>query len=309
VASSNRAPLRDKAGNISCRYYEASFDRYITTHELLELCKENLIPQLYGVDLIGVAGIPRSGMLVASMVALLLRLPLYYIDEEQGPLILNSASTFGGRRMAHFKEGQGKILIVDDWVWKGNEMRRIKNILKSFPPNFLFAGIFVDKSSTDLVDFSVHVVDKQVPYCEWSIFEKHIPGVILDLDGLLCKDAPYQILDDEDKYREFISEVPPIMHQIPRNGSCHTVLTGRSNKYRKETEVWLMENGVNYRNLVMYPEDIDIPKNYDFSSWKAEYFLESNAILLIESNCIQAQLIFNKSGKPTLCLPKGRMFK
>lgn len=310
VANTSPTPLRATSESISARYHGAPFNRYVTIHDLLELCKTNLLPQLDGTNLLGVAGIPRSGMLVASMISVLLHIPLYYIDEERGPLILNSASPFGGRRMMNFKEGEGEVLVVDDWVWTGNEMRKTKKALERLKsPKFLFAGIFVDKSSTHLVDFFVNIVDKEVPYCEWNFFDKHISGAILDLDGLLCEDAPYQILDDEDKYREFVSSAPPILHHIPKSGRCHTILTGRSNRYRKETERWLANQGIIYRWLVMYPDGSDPPKNYDFSSWKAEYYSESNATLLVESNCIQAQLISNKSGKSTLCLPEGRMFR
>ena len=59
---------------------------YITTAQLIRDCKNLLLPQVSNLNLKGVIGIPRSGMLPASMIAMWLNLPLYFLDPQNNLL-------------------------------------------------------------------------------------------------------------------------------------------------------------------------------------------------------------------------------
>lgn len=320
--------LRDKirSQNISCEQHPEQvftklpsvvFNRYITIEMLAGICKFQLLPKLPAREIGGIIGIPRSGMIVASILASFIHVPLYYFNEND-LFVLQSGSTFGGRRMSAFNNQRKKMLVIDDWVWKGNEIRRAKKMLSKhsgsptslMPTDFIFASIFVDECVEDEVDFYVELLDHKYPYCEWNFFtDASMPTKIFDLDGLLCPDAPANILDNESEYRDFISNAPPFVEHFPKKIPCQAILTGRSEKYRDVTEDWLKSHGVLYRDLIMYPENKPLPKKYDFSDYKSKIYSASDATLLVESNCLQAQLIYNKTKKPTLCLPEGRIFR
>ena len=101
---------------------------YITNAKMIEDCKNLLLPQVHNLKLRGVLGVPRSGMLPASMIAMWLNLPLYYLDENNNAKILSGATGFGGIRMKDFDNRQGRILVVDDTMYAGTAMKNIKSI-------------------------------------------------------------------------------------------------------------------------------------------------------------------------------------
>ena len=80
---------------------------YITTAKLIQDCKNLLLPQVAKLNLRGVVGIPRSGMLPASMIALWLNLPLYSVNRSGQLNILSASTNFGGKRMDMFLSGEG----------------------------------------------------------------------------------------------------------------------------------------------------------------------------------------------------------
>ena len=71
--------------------------KFITISDLIEDCKKYLIPTLGGLNLRGIAGIPRSGLLPASICALWLNIPLYTFDEHGNFSLSSAISPFGGK--------------------------------------------------------------------------------------------------------------------------------------------------------------------------------------------------------------------
>ena len=284
---------------------------FIKTEELVRLCCDNLIPQLLNYKIEGVVGIPRSGMIVASVVSNILHVPLYSI-EEGGLVLLSGRSRWGGWRMTNFKEGKGKLVVIDDTVWQGAEMKRVKRILNNKHPekSFIFSAIYVPEDEMRHVDFYSKVFERsEVPYLEWNFMSNvNIQKTILDLDGLICKDAPFSVLNNSNEYIKFIEEGIPTSY-FPHRLPCHCILTGRSEKYRKITEKWLSKYGVLYKELHMHPNVTgEILSLSELCEYKANFFSSCDAKLLVESNCGIAECINEKTGKPTLCLPEGKVF-
>ena len=96
---------------------------YVTNSQLIKDCKDLLLPQVANLNLRGVLGIPRSGMLPASMIAMWLNLPMYYLDTLGSPQPLSAASRFGGGRMSKYKGSNGSLLVVDDTIYNGKSMK------------------------------------------------------------------------------------------------------------------------------------------------------------------------------------------
>lgn len=274
---------------------------YVKTSRMIEDCKNLLLPQVYGLNLKGVLGVPRSGMLPASMLAMWLNLPLYYLDEDNNLKILTGATGFGGARMKNYKEKNGKLLVVDDTIYAGRAMNLIK---EKIPEDILFAAIYFRPESEYRPDFfgrelsSPHLL-------EWNFFNSgYLKDCIFDFDGIFSPNVPIPICEDEQKYIEFIKNVKPFPHRIPTT-HCRGIATGRLEKYRDITEEWLERHGISYGFLKMFPTEREAERNLnhaeEVSSFKAKIFLQSDAYFFVESEVSEAVKIRQKSKKLVIC--------
>ncbi len=110
--------------------------------------KLHLVPN---VDCI--AGVPRSGMLAASLIALYLRKPL--ISAEQ--LEQNHCSTYTNR--VHLDKTIKRVLVVDDSCSSGNAINQVKNMLSPIKDKeFIYCAIYVLESSKKHCDFYFDLV-------------------------------------------------------------------------------------------------------------------------------------------------------
>ena len=275
---------------------------YITNAKMIEDCKNLLLPQVYNLKLKGVLGIPRSGMLPASMIAMWLNLPLYYLDENDNLKVLSGATDFGGVRMKDFQDcKEGRILIVDDTMYAGTAMKNIKNRLLE---DVYFATVYFKPDCEHKPDFFAKELSP--PHLlEWNLFNcTYIEKALLDFDGIFSPNIPVPICEDDEKYVKFIKDVKPFPHRIPKT-YCAGIVTGRLEKYRDITEEWLKRHGIDYGFLKMFPTEREQERNKnhveEVSSFKAKIFSESDAHFFIESEIAEAIRIRQKSGKLVIC--------
>ncbi len=274
---------------------------YITTAQLIQECKDLLLPQIAKLNLKGVVGIPRSGMLPASMIALWLNLPLYSVNRSGQPNILSASTNFGGIRMGNFLSRQGKLLVIDDTVYAGNAIQDFKS---TFHEDAFYCVAYAHPSAKHEVDFFA----KELPpphLLEWNLFNcTYIETALLDFDGIFCPNVPYKISIDEKRYIDYIKNVEPFPHRIPKT-HCKGIVTARLEKYRSITEDWLRRHGISYGFLKMFPTEDKAKrdKNHveESSTFKAEIFSNSDANFFIESELPEAVRIRKKSGKFVIC--------
>lgn len=274
---------------------------YITNAKMIEDCKNILLPQVAKLNLKGVLGVPRSGMLPASMIAMWLNLPLYYLDENNNLKILTGATDFGGIRMRDHKDVDGRILVVDDTIYAGTAMKNMKSRLLE---DVYFAAVYFKPDCEHKPDFFARELSP--PHLlEWNLFNcSYIEQALLDFDGIFSPNVPVDICEDEPRYIEFIKNVEPFPHRIPKT-HCKGVVTGRLEKYRDITEEWLERHGINYGFLKMFPTEKEQQRNRnhaeEVSTFKAKIFSESDAKFFIESEVVEAVKIRQKSGKLVIC--------
>ena len=274
---------------------------YITNAQLIRDCKNLLLPQVANLDIKGIIGIPRSGMFPASMIAMWLNLPLYFLDPQNNLVPMSGASKFGGIRMMEHKPLTGRLLVVDDTVYAGTAM---KNFKSRFLEDVYFAATYVKPEAKDLVDFYA----KELPpphLLEWNLFNcTYIQEALLDFDGILCPNVPFEILEDEEKHKEWLSNVKPFYHRLPKF-KCKGIVTARFERYRDITENWLARHNVKYERLIMMPNEMEEDRLRDHvetsSTYKAKHFVESDAKFFIESEVPEAIRIRKKSGKFVIC--------
>lgn len=96
--------------------------KYITISDLSETIRKNLwkIPR----DIDFIVGIPRSGMIGASIISSYLNVPLIDINS-----FLSGSEPSGGLRLQYFSQNHkktNKILVIDDTVSSGAAMKKAR---------------------------------------------------------------------------------------------------------------------------------------------------------------------------------------
>lgn len=267
------------------------------------LCK---IPN--AVDLI--VGVPRSGMLAASIIALKLNLPLTDLNSFIENRVLNSGSTRNKRGELKRTLDARNVLIVDDSIYSGGSIKKTKDILSEVKLEIaiFYCAIFVTQKSKKLCDIFFEIVEPPRMF-EWNVMHHPLLNeCCVDIDGILCDDPSDKQNDDGVNYIEFIRTA---QSRHKNEQFIGHLVTSRLEKYREQTEYWLKSVGVNYGTLHMLdlPDAITRRKLSAHGSFKGEIYksLKSTS-LFIESEIDQAASICAYSGKPVLCLPLNKMF-
>lgn len=274
---------------------------YITNSQFIKDCRDLLLPKIAKLNLKGVVGIPRSGMFPASMIAMWLNLPMYYLDTSGSPQPLSAASRFGGTRMSEYKGSNGSFLIVDDTIYSGKAM---KNFMPCILEDMYTCCVYLRPESEFKPDF--YAIELKAPHLlEWNLFNcTYIKHTLLDFDGILSPDVPVDTCRDEELYKDYIKNVEPFYHRISKF-KCKGIVTARLEKYRGITEEWLHRHGIEYGSLTMMPDNMEEERNKNHvevsSTYKAKYFCESDAKFFIESDISEAIRIRKKSGKLVIC--------
>lgn len=256
------------------------------------------LPQ--NLDLI--VGIPRSGMLVANLMALYLDLPFTDIESFREGRIINAGCRYGGEDINNLLNKKLNILVVDDSLNTGFEMNRIKQKLSATATthNIFFGAVYVVADKKSNVNY-YHSVLPTPRIFEWNIMNHgSLEKFCIDIDGVLCRDPEEYENDDGDKYVHFVRNVHPKI--IPKK-TIGWLVTCRLEKYRAITEEWLYKNKVKYEKLIM----LDLPdkktriSTNSHSTFKAFVYKETNADLFVESSLSQAFEISRLSGKEVYC--------
>ena len=287
----------DKKHDRKMRLRDESF--FITCKAMVDDCVNLLIPKISTMQISGIVGIPRSGMLVSSICATLLNLPLYTLS--QGEIVpCNSISEFGGDRMSGYEPSSGKSLVLDDTVFGGGTLEKIKTSLGN---NYYYGALYV---RPDLIE-KVDIFGKELnsPHLlEWHFFKSnHTENSLFDLDGILSPNVPSEC-QDEESYIRYIKNVKPFYHRIPKT-RCKGIATARLEKYRSITEDWLKRYGIKYGFLKMYPTEKEEVRNKNHvkeaASFKSKVFYESDAKFFVESETAEAALIRAETKKLVIC--------
>jgi hypothetical protein len=248
-------------------------------------------------DVRAIAGVPRSGMPAAAIIATILHLPLFEASEATGLRQLGN----GGRGFKLLQNGP--IFVVDDTVYHGFAMERVRAKLKEV--NAVYSALYVRTGMTSTVQSYVEEVP-DLHMLEWNAFNNgplaglaanpaYQAGVATDLDGVLLH-------DHESGGRPGDPFLVARKHMIP------LIATGRSVKHREQTEAELRRHGILWRKLEMLPAGIEeVPEEQ--AEHKAAKYIESKCGVFIESDDWQAQEIFRLSKRPVVSLQADKVYQ
>ncbi|MDX2410537.1 MAG: phosphoribosyltransferase family protein [Woeseiaceae bacterium] len=258
------------------------------------------LPRRY--DLI--VGVPRSGMFVASLMALKLGKGLTTPDLLQQGKYWHSGQV--KEKLA--LDGTNHVLIVDDSMDSGRSMARAVDLIRAVNDEIEIsrACLVIREEARNKVDLYHKIIAPPRTF-EWNILHRKIAShfghgrLAIDMDGVLCAECPAGADDDEQAYLDWLSGARPYL--IPAF-EIDAIVTCRLERYRQQTEEWLRKQNVRYKELHMW----DVPSKSDrrgrFARHKVDTLLHIKPDMFWESNWDQSNTIWNETRIPTLCIEK-----
>ena len=260
-----------------------------------------------------VAGVPRSGLIPASIFAAIRNIRLIPLDvlisrpdaamayaelRESNPLV---------RRNVPYGN---KVLVLDDATSDSSHtLNNLRERLAWQTHLDLTYGAVYRASESSVVDVYFREVP-QLRMFEWN-WKRHwyLRHALLDIDGVLCHDWEGDPeTENDERAIEHISNARPLyLPDVPVMG----LVTSRLEKYRELTEGWLKRHNVEYQKLTMHPAKTpeERRKLHDHAERKAaEYANHPDACVFIESDVRQAEKIHYLTGRPVLCIDTMQAF-
>ena len=287
--------------------------KYITLSDMARSIRANLHRIPHDVDF--VMGVPRSGMIPATIIAEFLNVPLTDVDS----FVSGAKPTGGDRLRYHIDSGREKkiILVVDDTIFRGSSNRRTRKKLEPLKDKyeFIYLAVYQEGPCQD-VDLFIEDVRgytdnfRNIVLYEWNLLQHHgdvMSHFIFDMDGVFCLDPP----DERNlaAYQEYIRNAVPLF--LPK-AEIGEIVTYRLSANREVTQKWLADHGVKYRTLTMFPAqtwDERYRSGISPAQFKSDIYGQRTwAKLYIESEDTQARAIHMMTGKPVYCVSTNRMY-
>jgi len=268
---------------------------FVTTNELVVWTAEWLRSFPTTHDLI--VGIPRSGLLVATLISLKFAKPLttpelfaqnrYWVSEWLSERI---------NEKAEYKN----ILLVDDSINTGKTMEEAFRLLCSTHRNFNItkAALIGIEDSGDLVDLCYKAVSRPRVF-EWNMLHAKKGKLASDLDGVICENCPPGVDSDEMLYTEWIRTARPYLIPV---FEIDAIVSSRLEKYRSDTEKWLARQKVRYRELILWDIESKQQRNGKHAKHKIEHLLRIKPDIFWESSVGEAKQVWEATKIPTLCI-------
>lgn len=242
-----------------------------------------------------IVGIPRSGMIPASILSTYLQMPLATLEGYLAGIV-------------HGRSGKpvvssDRILLVDDTSNKGGAMARAVAMLKGKAKSITRCAVFGPYQVED----PAQIIDVWFEDCRgprgfaWNMWKhSRLTRWAFDFDGVLCRDPTRHENDDGQRYLDFLRNADPLF--LPTRPIGH-IVTGRLEKYRGECEAWLKRHGVEYLQLHMMQHETKAERMAagGRGQWKAGIARAVGAEMFIESCPKQAGIITREAGIPVWC--------
>lgn len=242
-----------------------------------------------------IVGIPRSGMLIGSLLGEYLNKPCVDIFSFKNK-IQNTNLNFASKSPIINYDKIKNVLLVDDTVFCGTTLNNAKNFLAEMNYNFITYCVFIKPGMTKNCNIFCQETDHIIP---WNILKVGSEDACFDMDGVLCEEVPAEFDDDGEKYKQFISKSRQLYHP---EREINTIVTSRLEKYRTITEQWLKEHNIKYKKLIMLNLKTQNDRNrINVGEFKARKFIETGLPLFIESSPKQATTIKQISNKEVFC--------
>lgn len=255
-------------------------------------------------DIDCIVGIPRSGLLAANMLALILNLPVTDFEGFLQGRLIKAGSTRALKNKISRKWQPTSVLIIDDSILSGRSFAQARQIIpKNKNVKITFAAVYGRFSWHQEVD----MVFEKVPtprMFQWNyMHHPNLEKCCVDIDGVLCHDPKQYENDDGPAYKKFLLTAKPLNIPTYKIGN---IVTSRLEKYRAETEKWLSEHSIKYNKLFMLGVESaeERRKKNMHGSFKASIYKKTESNLFIESDINQSVVIAKMTKRPVLSVDK-----
>lgn len=276
---------------------------FITFDILNRLIVQNLPRIPHDID--AVVGVPRSGLIVANMIACYLNKPLTDVAGVIAGKLFDAGSTKVKTDWVRDFSTVKKILVVEDSAASGASINQVKQRLALVNVEKIYLAAIVEPRAVNTVDMFFAVVTQPRMF-EWNyMHHDFLRQCCLDFDGVLCQDPTPEQNDDGERYRQFILNAAP---KLLPSRPIGLIVTARLKKYIEETQFWLRKHNVQYGGLVML--DLESAEERRalgvHANFKAQVYSGiKGAELFIESDWSQAKTIAHLSRKDVFCVETG----
>lgn len=253
-------------------------------------------------------GVPRSGMLAATLMGLELNVPVASAYDCLGDVCGTMIRDDWSRPV---RTTGGPIVFVEDSFNTGKSMiaamRRFEcanpSLGRSADNPIVLAAVYCADKPCEVYHRTV-----PLPRCfEWNVFHAKITEQsIFDIDGVLCADPEFREQDGD--IAKHIETAEPL--HLPSR-ACLALCTSRLRRYEKPTLDWLRRHGVRYGDLEMSPFDSAVRRNiFGTGRVKGEYYARrEDARLFVESCRETSEDIFLRTKRPVLCTDTMEILK
>lgn len=253
-----------------------------------------------------VCGIPRSGTIIAAMLAEYRHCHLVEFADLRGS---DQPWRYGHRRNIQPAKSD-RVLVVDDTSWTGRTIREAKQSLRFARANLEFGSLYYgDKAHSDVVHRGRKLLTP-VHEFEWNLLRTCLAKKwLVDMDGVLCEDwGKRDIGPNGELYMQHVQKVRPLYRPCyPVRG----IVTARMDGIvRWQTEDWLRKHGIIHGNLTMFPgSDVRARERHGHARYKADvYAADPDATLFVESSLQQSREIAERTGRPVLSIEGLTLF-
>jgi len=266
----------------------------------------------------GIIGIPRSGMLLATMLSEELHIGVCSYNEFLDNL---------GQEFVFYRHGKRPIehpstetyLVVDDSCYNGSCGNYVRALRDLFPNKkfisyvgYLEGPCRLYKPDLWMCDIRKEALnDPELPVAlyYYNILDNYWNfKYLFDIDGVVCLDPPSD--QNIELYEEYLNKPIPLHIPFTPSNNSLSFCTYRLEKYRSQTESFLRAQNLSIKDLYMYnAETISERNKVSSSTYKGLIYKNNNYKIFIESNDKEAQEICEISKKPVFCYETGRMYQ
>lgn len=290
------------------KYQERRLPSFVTTAQLMEDARE--LASRLPADTSQIIGVARSGLCVASMIAMLIHRPMQIVRQSSEDIIPGGH----GGRLTGYSRSDGPVVVVDDVVMTGNSFKHVMPIVRKQYPEAIGAALYCNPAANVKPDMWIN--DLAWPHLlEWNLFNSiMLPAMAFDFDGILCHDCAPGDDDDGPRYERFLADVRPMYYV--RRTSIPLIVTARLEKYRPQTMAWLERHGMTVDKLIMGPwATLNERRRSDVAKYKASHYAafrkRKNGMkppIFVESDPHQAERIAHLSGGIVACPASGHCY-
>ena len=248
-----------------------------------------------------IVGVPRSGLLAGSLLALHLNLPLTDLEGLIHGRMLAGGARLKGRQLETLLDTSRTVLVVDDSVATGAQLKVVRERLGAakLPHTLLYAAVYVKPGFENVVDFAGEAVPVPRVF-EWNFMHHgQLSVACMALEGVLYREPQRELYQDDAQ----------VLHAEPLHLPSKPVgwlVSHRPEAYRASTEAWLAKYGIKYEKLIMMPAEGGLAADGD-AHFKADVYRKTGARMFIENSVDHATSIADLSGRPVLCMDTREM--